>query len=626
MAKNYAAIAKEVVRLVGGEGNVTHFEHCSTRLRFSLADSSKVDRDGLKATAGVMGVVGSGNQCQVVIGNDVIEVYDEIMKTAKFGGAGAEPAVKEKKKIGAMVLDFLVGVFQPLVPAIAGGGILKAFLSLFALIGIMDKSSTLYQVLINVADAPLYFLPVLVAVTMSTKLKCNRLVAVATVGALLLPATTSLIGGETPAVLFGITLQKITYAYQVFPAILAVGLLYFVEKYVTKITPKPIRVFFVPMVCFIVVFPLTLLFLGPLGLTIGKGLTAVMLWLYKYVGWLAVGLVAAGLPLLISIGAHKAFIPYVVSSLGDLGYEILYNGASLAHNIAEGGASLAVALKTKNTERRSAAISGGVSALFGITEPSIYSITLQHKRVLYGVMIGSFLSGSFIGLMAVKSFVAMGPGLAGMAMFVDPDNAMNIVWAFAGFGISLIASFIATLILYKDEAPAVAAAEPAALEAAAAPALAEDETVKPGSLVSPLQGTVVALNDVKDEVFSSGVLGKGVAVLPTKGELRAPVDGTVSMVPDTKHAISLVDASGAEILMHIGMDTVALNGQHYETFAKAGDKVHKGQLLIKFDIDAIRAAGYDVTTPIVITNSEDLGVRTLAFGEITTGTELLKWE
>lgn len=448
MSKNYKAIASDVLRLIGGKENVTHLEHCSTRLRFSITDPSKVDKDGLKAISGVMGVVFNGNQCQVIIGTDVNEAYDEIMKLGDF--SGGKKVKVGKGNLGATVLDFLVGVFQPLVPAIAGGGILKAFLSLFVVLHLIDKSSTLYNVLINVADAPLYFLPLLVAVTMATKIGCNKLIALASVGALILPKTTDLIAGETAAVLFGIQIQNVNYAYQVFPAILTVAVLYFVEKYVTKISPKPIRVFFVPMVCFAVVFPITLLFLGPIGLMIGKGLTTVMLALYKYVGWLAVGLVAAFLPLLISLGAHKAFIPYVISSLGSLGYEILYNGASLAHNISEGGASLAVACKTKNPEIRSAAISGGVSAIFGVTEPAIYSITLQNKRVLYGVMIGSFISGSFIGLMAVKAFVAMGPGLAGMAMFVDPENAMNIVWAFVGFGIALAASFVSTLVLYKD--------------------------------------------------------------------------------------------------------------------------------------------------------------------------------
>ena len=562
-----------------------------------------------------MGVVGSGAQCQVVIGNDVIEVYDEINKIASFTAAPS-PAPAGRQNFGSVVLDFMVGVFQPLVPAIAGGGILKAFLALFSLVGLMDSSSVLYKVLLNVADAPLYFLPVLVAVTMSTKLNCNRLVAVSCVGALILPATTALITAKEPAVLFGVTLQNVNYAYQVFPAILAVAVLYYVEKFITKITPKPIRVFFVPMVCFGVVFPLTLMFLGPAGLYLGRGLTAVMLALYENVGWLAVGLVAAVLPLLISLGAHKAFIPYAVSSLSELGYEILYMGASLAHNISEGGASLAVAVKTKNHDLRSAAISGGVSAIFGITEPAIYSVTLQHKKVLYGVMAGSFISGSFIGLMAVKAFVAMGPGLAGMAMYVDPENAMNIVWAFAGFGIALVVSFLATLFMYKDVAPAEAESAPEA----------DSDNVKPGSLLSPLTGEVVILSDVKDEVFSTGVLGKGAAVKPSTGELFSPVDGTVTMVPDTKHAISVLDSSGAEILMHIGMDTVELNGKFYEPQVKQGDKVKKGQLLIKFDIDEIQKAGYYTVTPIVITNSDNIGVKVVAQGDISAGTELFRWE
>ena len=625
MAKDYAALGKQILDLVGGEGNVTHFEHCSTRLRFTIADPGKVEKDKIKALSGVMGVVGSGNQCQVVIGNDVVEVYDQIMKLGTFSGGDKPAAPAGKKDLAAAALDLMVGIFQPLVPAIAGGGILKAFLSLFALIGLIDNTSVLYNVLINVADAPLYYLPILVAFNMAAKIGCNKLVAAATVGALLLPKTTALLGGETAAVLFGVTLQNVTYAYQVFPAILAVALLYFVEKYITKISPKPIRVFFVPMMCFLIVFPLTLMFLGPIGLTIGKALTTVMLALYSRVGWLAVGVVAMVLPLLISLGAHKAFIPYVISSLGDLGYEILYNGASLAHNISEGGASLAVALRTKDPELRSTAISCGISAIFGITEPAIYSITLQRKRVLYGVMIGSFISGSFIGLMGVKAFVAMGPGLAGMAMFVDPANNMNVVWAFAGFGIAVVASFIATLLLYKDEAPAAPAQEEDT-KANAQASLAEDETVNPGSLVSPMFGTAVALEDVKDEVFSSGALGEGAAVCPVRGELYSPVDGEVMMVPDTKHSIAIKAVGGAEILMHIGMDTVELNGKGFEPTVKVGDKVKAGQLLIKFDIDSIKAAGYDVTTPIVVTNADDFEVKALAKGEVKPGDALLKWE
>lgn len=617
--KNYKQTAADVLRLIGGEKNVSHLEHCSTRLRFTVADPAKVDAAALKKTPGVMGVIANGGQCQVVIGNDVIEVYNELIKLGSFHKDSAPAVPSGKKSVGAMALDLMVGIFQPLVPAIAGGGILKAFLSLFSLLGWMDSAGVLYRVLIAVADAPLYYLPLMVAVTMAAKINCNKLVALASVGALVLPATVTLLGEANT--LFGIPLQNVTYSYQVFPAILAVAFLYLLEKYVTKITPKPIRVFFVPMVCFIIVFPVTLLVLGPIGLTIGKGITTVMMAIYSKVGWLAVGLVAAILPLLISVGAHKAFIPYVVTSLGDLGYEILYNGASLAHNISEGGASLAVACKTKDPELRSAAISGGVSAIFGITEPAIYSITLQHKRVLFGVITGSFISGSFIGLMAVKAFVAMGPGLAGMAMFVDPENTMNIVWAFAGFGIALAASFVATLILYQDEGTA-------GLEVShqAASYIAPKDAGSGKKLFSPIKGKLVPLSEVPDEVFSAGTLGDGAAIVPEEGSLYAPADAVVENVFDSKHAICLNCKNGADVLLHVGIDTVKLGGRHYDVKVKNGDQVKAGQLLMTFDKKAIEAEGYSTVIPVIITNSDSITVHKAAPGAVSAGSTIMTFE
>ena len=273
MAKNYADIAKAVLKHVGGETNVTHLEHCSTRLRFSIVDPEKIDKDALKATSGVMGVVGSGSQCQVVIGNDVIEVYDELIRLGTFQGDGkTQVSSGEKKKPGATILDFIVGIFQPLVPAIAGAGILKALLSLLTLTGGMAADSPWYRVLFQAADSALYFLPILVAVPMATKLNINRLVAVAAAGALILPGMNALMAEGIS--LWGIEVTNISYSYQVFPTILSVGFLYFVEKYVTKFSPKPIRVFFVPLICFAVVIPVTLLILGPVGYTVGQWLTA----------------------------------------------------------------------------------------------------------------------------------------------------------------------------------------------------------------------------------------------------------------------------------------------------------------------------------------------------------------
>ncbi len=615
--KDYKRTAADVLRLVGGEGNVAHLEHCSTRLRFTLADPGKADHAALKKTPGVMGVVASGPQCQVVIGNDVIEVYNELLKLGKFTGGSAPAQAKGgKREIGPMVLDFIVGVFQPLVPAIAGAGILKALLTILTTFGILTADDTVYKVFYYVADAALYYLPVMVAFTTATKLNCNKLVAVATAAAMIFPNTMALLSAEGGAVFFGVTLQNVNYTGQVFPAILTVAFMALIEHTFTKVCPKPVRVFLVPMVCFMVTFPVALLVLGPLGYNIGALLTTAILWLYSTLGWLAVALLAAILPFMIAMGMHKALVPYAVASVADPGYELLYMPASLAHNISEGGACLAVAVKTKDEELRSAAISAGISALFGITEPALYGVTLQHKKALGGVCAGSLIAGLFVGLMQVRAFVAMGPGIAGMAMFLDPENSMNLVWACVGLAVAVAVSFVVTLVLYKDETGAVAEEAPEAAPAGAAPS----------TIVSPLQGKSIPLTEVKDEVFATGVLGEGVGVIPEKGELYAPADGTIDTVFDSKHAVSMVTDTGAELLMHVGMDTVKLEGKGYTPLVKNGDKVKKGQLLLKFDIEAIKAAGYDVTTPVVVTNGDAFTVKPAEYGTIVPGAALMRLE
>lgn len=620
--KNYKQTAADVLRLVGGEKNVSQLEHCSTRLRFTLADPAKADVTALKKTPGVMGVISGGPQCQVVIGNDVIEVYDELLKLGTFQAAQAGPAPAEgKKNIGGIILDYMVGIFQPLVPAIAGAGVLKAILTLCTTFGLLTADDTVYKVFYYVADAALYYLPVLVAFTTATKFRCNKLVAVALAAAMIYPNTATLLATEGGATFFGIPLQNIGYTGQVFPAILVVIFMAFLERWCNKWCPKAIRVFFVPLFCFAVAFPVGLLLLGPLGYNIGSLLTTAILALYNTMGWLAVAIVAAVLPFMISLGMHKALVPYAVSSLADPGFDMLYLPASLAHNISEGGACLAVAVKTKDENLRSTAISAGISGLFGITEPALYGVTLQHKKVMGAVVASSFLGGLFIGIMKIKAFAAVGPGIASMPMYIDPENGMNFVWACAAFAISVVLSFVLTLVLYKDEntaEPESAPAPQAAPAAAAAPAT--------GVVCSPLQGTVLPLDQVKDEVFSQKILGDGMAVVPVKGELYAPADGTIESVFESKHAISMVCANGAELLMHIGMDTVKLEGKGFTPQVKNGDAVKKGQLLMKFDLDGIKAAGYDVTTPIVVTNGDAFTVNPVGEGAVVPGAALMKLE
>lgn len=622
--KNYKQTATDVLRLVGGEKNVVQLEHCSTRLRFSLVDSSIVDEETLKKTNGVIGVINSGPQCQVVIGNDVIEVYDEIMKLSSFQNSeskNTKSTQQGKPKIGATILDYMVGIFQPLVPAIAGAGVLKALLTVFTTLGIMNTDMVLYQVLYLVADAALYYLPILVAFTTATKFKSNKLVAVALAAAMIYPNTTSLLSGVdgSGAFLFGFKLQSISYTGQVFPSVLIVIFMSFIERFCNKWCPKAIRVFFVPLICFAVSFPVGLLILGPLGYNFGTLLTTVILTLYNTFGWLAVAILAAILPFMISLGMHKALVPYAVSSISSPGFDMLYLPASLAHNISESGACLAVAVKTKDENLRSTAISAGVSGLFGITEPALYGVTIQRRKVLISVAISSFIGGLFIGLMKIKAFVAVGPGIASMAMFVDADNNMNFIWAVIGFIISIIVSFILTLILFKDECEE----KETSIEKKEDKEKAE-ECVSNTIISSPLSGKVVPLAEVKDAVFSEGILGPGIAVEPDKGLLFAPVDGVAEFLQDSNHAVSVVSTTGAEILIHVGLDTVKLEGKGFEPQIKNGEKVKKGQLLMKFDIEQMREAGYDMITPIIITNGETFEIENLAEGSISSEADLLK--
>ncbi|MFB8528499.1 beta-glucoside-specific PTS transporter subunit IIABC [Enterococcus casseliflavus] len=589
---NVKETATAIVELIGGKENIAHLEHCSTRLRFTLKDNSLVQKDALEKVDGVIGVR-QNVQCQVIIGNDVVEVYDEVMKVLGHeltADGGSEP--KQKQSWGAVLLDFIISIFQPLIPAVAGGGVLKSLLLLASVTGLMDNTSQTYQILNLIGGAPLYFLPILVAITTANKLKVNQLVAVSAVGALILPELTTLL--TDGAAFMGFGLQNIAYASQVFPAILTVLFYAQIEKLFTRISPKPIRIFFVPMMSLVITVPVALLILGPLGFEVGTIFSAAIIWLYAHLGWVATGILAAVLPLMVVTGMHKAMIPYAVSSMSEMGAELLYLPASLAHNIAEAGACFAVSVRTKDQKLRSTAVSAGISALFGITEPALYGVTILHKRVLYGVMASSLVGGAVAGLFAIKAFALVGPGLASITMFVDEANPMNLVWALVTLGVSFAVSFVLVLFLFKDK-------------------VVENKTTvadpKAEVLSKPVDGQVVALSEVNDEVFSSGMIGEGFGIIPTSGELIAPEDGEITMLFETNHAIGLKTRNGAELLFHIGLDTVQLEGKHFTPYVKAGDQVKQGQPLIQFDLDAIKAAGFDPIVICVVTNQENFTVK-----------------
>ncbi|MEV7281439.1 beta-glucoside-specific PTS transporter subunit IIABC [Streptomyces sp. NPDC093111] len=614
--------AEAILEAVGGAENVAALQHCSTRLRFALVDDRAADKEKLKAAPGVLEAVMGPPQTQAIIGNQVIEVYNAL--NALLGGAPADEAaaaqVKQPwtwKRAGNTIMGFVVSVFTPVVPAIAGAGVLKSLLILVSTLGWVSETSPSYLVLLAIPNAVFAFLPLFVAYTTAKKLNVNIPLAIGIVGVLLYPGFTALLQQEGGISLFGMSVKSISYDSQVFSAILSVLFLAVVERFFNKITPGPIRVFFVPMMCFFIVVPATVLLLGPLGYNMGTVLTSGMLWLHSTLGWVAVALLAAALPFVIAVGMHKAFIPPTLNTMSATGAELLYLPASLAHNMAEAGATLAVALRTKRTDLRATSFSSGVSALFGITEPALYGVTLQTRRVLLSVIAGAFAGGSYVGITHVSAHAVVGPGLASMSMFVNSATPHNILHAVIGLLVAFAAAFLVSALTWKDAGGTDTAEEKAREEQGPA----ADEA-RGGLLIAPVTGTAIALSEVPDPVFSGGVLGLGLAVEPASGRFLAPVSGTVTSLLPSKHAVGITTEGGAEVLIHVGIDTVKLHGEHFTAHIAQGDHVTAGQPLLDVDLDAVRAAGYPLTTPVIVLNSGTYTVVDLAAGPVEAGSPL----
>lgn len=577
---NHLQTALDIITQVGGAENIEHIEHCSTRLRLSLYDNGKVNEAALAKIDGVLGVR-INVQCQVIIGHEVVQVYEAVRSLAGEPQAQSTQSVSTKASRSAQVVDFVISVFQPLVPAIAGGGVLKSLLLLLDVLGWLSRDSDTYKVLDNIGSAPLWFLPILVAITTAMKLKVNVLVAVSAVSVMLLPAMSKQLAEGTAFMSFD--LRNVAYASQVFPAILCVLFYAQTEKLFNRYSPGALRIFLSPMLSLLVTVPVTLLILGPLGYELGAGLATVILWLYGKLGFVATGLLAAALPFMVAAGMHKPMLPYAVASMSQFGREMLYLPASLAHNIAESGACLAIALKSKDKVLKSTAFSAGISALFGITEPALYGVTLLNKKALYSVILGSVVGGAFIGWMAIEAFALVGPGLASISMFVSPDNPMNIVWAFAGAGLSFAIAFISALLLWRDKA-----------------AEKTDEL----TFTRPVEGQIIPLENVNDDVFARKIMGDGIAIVPSQGVLCAPADGTVVNIFESGHALSLLTDAGVELIFHIGIDTIKLQGEGFSPQVKEGQHVKRGEALIEFSLDTITAAGLDPVVMMVVTNGE----------------------
>lgn len=602
---NFDNLSNEIIKYIGGEENILGLTHCATRLRFTLKDDGVADKDKIKAIKGVLGVAQNGGQFQIIIGNEVPKAYASI--NSKLHISDTSTTQPENVKLTEKLFDFIASIFTPILPAIIGAGLVKSVLALAVLLGLSTQSNTYYFINI-IGDAPLYFLPMMLAVTASKKLGCNPYMAVAITGALLHPNYTALITDAYNihfSSMFGIPVTLASYGSSVIPVLLMVFLLKYVDRFLDRIIPKMIKFFFKPLLTLLIVASITFIILGPIGFVVGVGISTALNFLSEHVGWLVPMIIGAIFPLMVTTGMHYGIVPFMIQSIGAQGFEQICGPGNLPSNIAQGAASLAVAFKTKKEDLKQIALSSGLTAVLGVTEPALFSVTLKYKKVLACVMIGGGLGGLYAGIMDVKCFSFCSPGLLSMVAYIGNDGWGNLINAC----ISMVIAFVATFILvwtwgYQD---------------------AKESNEKEIIISCPVKGKVVPLSEVPDETFSQEMLGKGVAIIPEQNQFYAPASGEVSVVFPTGHAIGLTSEDGTELLIHIGLDTVQLYGEGFHVKVQQGQKIKQGDLLVEVDLDAIKEKGYSVITPILVTNPDQYQeIEKLKMGSSEAKEELLK--
>lgn len=657
MAKNYDALAKTIIKDVGGKDNVISVVHCTTRLRFKLKDEKKANDDALKDTDGVVTVVKAGGQYQVVIGNEVADVYEAVLKEGGFSGGGqvADDDLDDSNmSLMDKAIDLISGIFTPILGPMAAAGMIKGLTAMCASFGWLAKTSGTYEVLYAIGDGFFYFLPLILAITSAKKFKVDRFTAITIGAAMCYPAMVAMnsskkvlfdlfngtfLHSQVHATFLGIPIISMNYTSTVIPIILAVWFASVVEKWCKEWIPTVVKTFLVPFVTLLIVVPLTFLIIGPLATWIGNALAAITSAVYNFSPVLAGILLGGFWQVFVIFGVHWGFVAVMMSNIAALGYDPIL-GLSLGASFAQIGVVLAILLQTKDQKLKGIALPAFLSGIFGVTEPAIYGVTLPRKKPFILSCIAAGVGGGLIGFFGTKMYMMGGMGVFVIPAAIGPKTGvdMSVYGLMIAMAVSFVLGFILQMALGKksvdqayDEKQAKAVQEVASQAdaiAKAAPSLASTSDLNVSTeLVSPLAGELLPLSEVKDEVFSSGAMGEGVAVEPSEGVLHAPADGKVVMTFPTGHAIGMKTSDGAEILMHIGMDTVNLQGHGFETLVVKGDEVKAGDELVKFDIDAIHAKGYVVTTPIVVTNSKDYEkITVVSQGKVKVGQEILDLE
>lgn len=615
MSKKYEGLAQQIIEKVGGKANVIDVYHCQTRLRFKLVDDFKADQAGLEKLNGVAKALINAGVFQVVIGTHVAEVFEEIEKLADVKPDMATEKT-EKKGIITSVIDFVAGTFQPIIPALSGAGMVKAVLALLVVFNVITTESQTYYLLNLFADGVFFFLPMLLAFTEAQKLKCNPILAVGVAAMMMHPNWTSLVSAGEPVYFFGvIPFTLATYTSSVIPIILIVFVQSYVEKYLNRWIPKSVNLVFVPMCTFLIMGTLAFSLLGPIGSVLGGYLAAFFEFLSVNASWAPAVLIGGFLPIMVMFGLHNGVAPLGVMQMSNLGYDSIFGPGCVCSNMAQATAGFVVALRTRDKNTRQTAASGAITAYMGITEPILYGVNLPKKYPLIAAMIGGGFGGLYAGLTHTHRFATGSSGLPAVLLYIGDDTMsyfINIIIALIiSIAVTAVLTFILSLKFEKKD-----------------PTDREDkQTLKEEVIMAPVEGEVLPLAKADDEVFASKALGEGVVIEPSSGSVVAPFDGKVVTLFPTKHAIGLVSPNGAEVLIHIGVNTVELNGKYFESFVKQGDEVKAGQPMVTFDPQSIKKAGYSAQVMVLVTNTAAYqNVSVLHEGNTRSKEQLLKLE
>lgn len=612
---NNKDLAFKILDLIGGEKNISLLTHCATRLRFVLNDDSKASINELNGLEGVLKAQNKGGQIQVIVGPKVDSVYEQVCKIANISGTPNETPRKKGNPFN-QALETISGIFTPILPALIGCGMVKGLALTFKSLGWMDPASGIFSILNMVGDLIFYFMPFFLAVSAARKFKTNEYLAIALAAALMHPtildaakaiATT----GVKNIDFIGLPMLLVNYSSSVIPIILAVWIMSYFYKIVNKVVPESLRVLLTPMIVLLIMVPVTLIAVGPVGAYLGTWLTQGLNILFSTFGIVASAVIGFFKPLMVMLGLHYSLMPMIVQQISEVGYTQLL-AIFLATNIAQGGAALGVFFLTKSKTMKSAAASSALVAVLGITEPAIYGVNLKFKRPFFAGSAAAAITAIFYSLFDARGTAVAPPGLFTLSTY----QADKFIYVIIGVAIAFVLGLVFTLFAGIKEDITHDDGEK----------IKKNSVVKREiSIMSPFKGEVIDLGAVNDPTFSQQLMGKGIAIIPSDGKVYAPFDGTVDVLFKTRHAIGLKADSGVEVLIHIGLDTVNLDGKYFTAHVQQSQKVKSGDLLIEFDVEAIKKEGYDIITPVIVTNSDSyLDILPVSKGTINENYELLK--